>query len=303
MCRAKVHYCQGDFVSAHLYGERALALDHREYHEAYLAFYNEDGGLSARREHSYCLWALGYPDRAMALSYETVSLAKQTSHPFSLGAAYQMTASNLARCGEWQAGEREARKVLLIAEEYALGDMGRHSTVTHTLMLAFQEPTEEALVRAKQAIDALAAQGTRAFRAGNLTSLGRVCLRAGRGAEGLAVIEEALALVERTGERVAEAELWRVKGELLLQASASDAESEAERCYRTAIDIARRQHAKSWELRAATNLARLWQRQGNHQDARQLLAEIYGWFSEGFDTADLKDARGLLDELSSEERA
>ena len=95
-----------------------------------------------------------------------------------------------------------------------------------------------------------------------LARMGEVFWMAGRSAEGLAAIAEALALVERTGERVAEAEIWRVKGELLLKAAASDAQAEAERCYHQAIDIARQQHAKSWELRATTSLARLWQRQG-----------------------------------------
>ena len=300
MCWGKFHYCQGDFVTARQVAERALALDRREYHEAYLSFYNEDGGLSVRREHSYCLWMLGYPDRAMALAYETVSLAEQTSHPFSLGAAHLMTAGNLARRREWQASERECMKVLTIAEEYALGDMAKHASVLNAAMLAFQEPTEEALLRAKQAIDSMTARGLRALKTASLATMGRLLWMTGRCAEGLAVIAEALALVEDTGERYSEAELWRVKGELLLKASASNTPAEAESCYRKAIEIARRQRAKAWELRAATSLARLWQRQGNHEAARPMLAEIYGWFSEGFDTADLKDAKALLDELSSE---
>jgi predicted ATPase len=109
-----------------------------------------------------------------------------------------------------------------------------------------------------------------------------------------------LALVERRGERIAEAELWRIKGELLLKTAAGDAQLEAESCYDQAIKIARQQHAKSWELRAAKSLARLWQRQGKTTAARRMPAEIYGWFTEGFGTADLKDAKALLEDLSSE---
>ncbi len=109
-----------------------------------------------------------------------------------------------------------------------------------------------------------------------------------------------MALVESHGEHVAEAEIWRVKGELLLKAAASNAQQEAEDCYQQAIDIARQQHAKSWELRASTSLARVWQRQGKTAAARQMLAEICGWFTEGFGTADLKDAKALLEDLSSE---
>jgi predicted ATPase len=132
--------------------------------------------------------------------------------------------------------------------------------------------------------------------------LGEVFWLAGRSAEGLETIAEALALVELIGERYYEAELWRVKGELLLQAAASNsqasgAQAEAESCFQQAIEIAQQQSAKSWELRAATSLARLWQQQGKRTEARQMLAKIYGWFTEGFATADLQEAKALLDEL------
>jgi predicted ATPase len=111
------------------------------------------------------------------------------------------------------------------------------------------------------------------------------------------VLTEALALVDTTGERWCEAELHRLKGELLLQGSSENA-TEAEACFHHALEIARTQQAKSFELRAATSLARLWQHQGKRQEAHDLLAPVYGWFTEGFDTADLKDAKALLDALA-----
>ncbi len=151
----------------------------------------------------------------------------------------------MRRGGDSQSNQRVFEKVVALAEEYALGDILKHAAANNALMLAFQEPTEEAFERAKLAIDALKAQGVMLSMTGYLAGMGRLLWTSGRHAEGLAVIAEALALVERTGERVAEAELWRVKGELLLKAAASDAEPEAERCYRTAIDIARRQRAKN----------------------------------------------------------
>jgi predicted ATPase len=114
--------------------------------------------------------------------------------------------------------------------------------------------------------------------------------------EGLTVLTEALALVEKNDERWYEAELHRLKGELLLQLSL-DNHADAETCFQQAISIAQNQSAKSWELRAATSLATLWKQQGKRQDAYELLAPVYGWFTEGFDTADLKDAKALLDEL------
>ena len=107
---------------------------------------------------------------------------------------------------------------------------------------------------------------------------------------------EALALAEKTGEHFHIAELYRLKGELQLQQTSSE-EAEAESCFHQALSIARRQQAKSWELRSATSLTRLWQSQGKRQEAHDLLAPVYEWFTEGFDTADLKEAKALLDEL------
>src|SRR2546425_11680131 len=111
-------------------------------------------------------------------------------------------------------------------------------------------------------------------------------------------LAEALAVVNDRGEHRWEAELYRLQGELLLARSAEH-DAEAETCFRQALDVACQQQAKSWELRAAMSLSRLWQRQGKHAAARQLLAEVYGWFTEGFDTADLQEARALLDELGT----
>ena len=125
--------------------------------------------------------------------------------------------------------------------------------------------------------------------------------QSGQAEDGLRAVAEGLAFVERTEERVYAAELYRLKGELTLQKfkvqrSEFKGEKEAEACFRQAIDIAGKQQTKSWELRAATSLARLWQQQGKTAEARELLAPVYGWFTEGFDTADLKDAQSLLDE-------
>jgi predicted ATPase len=124
--------------------------------------------------------------------------------------------------------------------------------------------------------------------------------KVGQVEESLSTLEEAMEVVGRTEERWYEAELYRLKGELLLQSRVQSLESrvkEAEGCFQKAIEIACQQEAKSWELRAATSLARLWQQQGKKEAARQILGEIYGWFSEGFDTADLKEARVFLEEL------
>jgi predicted ATPase len=147
-------------------------------------------------------------------------------------------------------------------------------------------------------------RGFTAFRAtGGTPRIRDLCFlasglgKAGQPYEALEVVEEGLASVAKTGEQIASPSLHRVKGELLLAQTPSDG-AKAELCFRTAIEIARRQSARSPELSATTSLARLLAKQGKRDEARTMLAEIYGWFTEGFDTADLKDAKALLDELS-----
>src|SRR5215813_9954975 len=148
-----------------------------------------------------------------------------------------------------------------------------------------------------QGLRAFRATGTELLRPYWLALLAEAHGTIGYPEAGLTVLTEALALVDTTGERWCEAELYRLKGALLLQQHA-DNQAEAETCFHRAISLAQTQQAKSWELRVATSLARLWQSQGKRQEAHDLLAPVYGWFTEGFDTADLKDAKALLDELT-----
>jgi predicted ATPase len=135
-----------------------------------------------------------------------------------------------------------------------------------------------------------------------LCDLAKAYGTAGRFEEGLAAVAEAIAIVDKTAERHCEAELHRLKGELVLRRSGVETEpgvqTEAEECFRKAIEIAHRQEAKSLELRAVMSLSRLWRQQGKTDEARRMLAEIYGWFSEGFETKDLTDAKALIEQLS-----
>ncbi len=295
-----VHYWRGELVSARQQLERALTLDRREYHEAYISVFNENLGNNARRMHSFSLWALGYPDRALARARESVTLAGHTAHPLSLAGAHLTAGAVSFFLRDWPSSQRQFEKVFTFAEEYALGEGINYATSFNALILAYQEPTEAAIVRAKQEIESLRSKGAILAMTWYLAMMGEVLWIAGRYAEGLDTIADALVVVEGAGERVFEAELWRIKGELLLKAAASNSQEEAESCYHQAIEIARQQSAKAWELRAATSLAGLWQQQGKQAEARQMLAEIYGWYTEGFDTADLKDAKAMLDELQSQ---
>ena len=155
----------------------------------------------------------------------------------------------------------------------------------------------------RQGLATWQAMGTGMQRSHLLALLAETYGSAGQIEEGLNVLAEALAFVQSSSERYYEAELHRLKGELLLMQGGDEAEAEAdlhqaESWFQHAIDVARRQQAKSWELRATVNLARLWQEQGRIDEARRMLAEVFGWFTEGFDTPDLQEAKALLEELS-----
>jgi predicted ATPase len=174
---------------------------------------------------------------------------------------------------------------------------GTIGTIQHGWILAEQGQREQSIQQIRQGLMALREIGQRANLSPYLALLAEVYGTVGQTEEGLASLAEALAHVDQTGERYYEAELHRLKGALLLQKSPDNA-AEAESCFQQAISIAQNQSAKSWELRAATSLARLWQSQDKRQEAYELLAPVYNWFTEGHDTADLIDAKTLLDELT-----
>jgi len=167
------------------------------------------------------------------------------------------------------------------------------------MALAAQGQGAEGIAQICQGLAALRATGTVSSMPIYLTHLAMAYGQVGQVDEGLYLLAEAMAVVDTTGERHYDAELHRLHGELLLQQPVPDA-SAAEACFQWSLDVARRQQAKSWELRAATSLARLWQQQGKRAEARELLAPIYGWFTEGFDTADLQEGKALLEELRAE---
>jgi predicted ATPase len=162
--------------------------------------------------------------------------------------------------------------------------------------LAVQGQGEEGITQLHQGLAAFRAAGAEISRSRDLGLLAEAYGEVGQTEEGLTVLAEALAMVDKTRERYWEAELYRLKGALLLRRGSPAEEVEA--CFRQALTVTQHQQAKSLELRAAVSLARLWQSQGKRAEAYELLAPIYGWFTEGFDTADLQDAGALLDALS-----
>ena len=233
---------------------------------------------------------------------EALSLADRQSHAFSLAVALMNVVPVLQIRREWPALQQHAEAAIAVCREQGFESILAQATIYRGYALAKQGQTEEGIALMRGGLDAQLATGAGLFRPSFLWFLAEAYGTAGRFEEGLAAVAEAIAIEEKTDERHDEAELHRLKGDLVLRRSGIEAEpgvqTEAEECFRKAIEIARQQEAKSFELKAVTSLSQLWKQQGKKAEARQALAEIYGWFSEGFDTKDLKDAKALLEQLS-----
>ena len=264
-----------------------------------------DPGMVGFGYYAWALWLRGYPAQARAQSAKALSLAQQLAHPYTLARTlyYDTLLCQLRRDAPAVRDQAEAAITVATAQGFAL--VQALGPIMRGWAIAVQEHSTEGLVQIRQGLDMYRSTGAEFQRPHFLTLLAEASGLLGQPEGGLAALDEALTLVEKTGERYYEAELHRQRGELLLlreakshPAQGSREQHEAETCFQHALDVARRQQAKSLELRAAMSLARLWQRQGKRVEARALLEEIYGWFTEGFDTADLQEAKALLDALA-----
>jgi predicted ATPase len=281
----------------------------REHFEHAWGFYNPqehninvlqvliDPGVTLSSYIALSLLYLGYPDQARQRHQECLTLAEELSHPYSLGFALIRTCLFHAFHQEWQLARERAEAVMRLATEQGFPFWLADGRALWGWALTAQGQIEEGIAQMEQGLAFFRATGTEVERVAHLPWLAAAYGRGGRVEEGLVVLAEALAFVNNTGMRLHEAWLHVTKGWLLL-ARAGDHQGEAEACFRQAIEIARRQSAKSLELRAAMSLSRLWQKQDKKEEARQMLAEIYGWFTEGFDTQDLQEAKALLAELA-----
>ena len=240
---------------------------------------------------------LGYPDRAWEISREMMEVAQRSSDPFILANAFNFAALHNLMRGDGSAAQKHAEEATALVEEREFGSLSALATTWHGAALIAQGRCEEGIGELRRGISAFRVTGGTPYT-WNLCLLASGLGTIGRPEEGLEVVEDAFASIAKTGEQLASSWLHRVKGELLLEQNPSDS-ANAEQCFRTAIEIARRQSARSQELRAATSLSRLLAKQGRRNEALTMLGDIYGWFTEGFDTADLKDAKALLDELGA----
>ena len=223
-------------------------------------------------------------------------LARDLGQPFNQAVAATYLAMLQQLCADEATARASAEEALALTSEYKAPYYGAWSAILVNYALACEQPGTLAIANLRESIAAFTASGARLRLPYYLGLLAQVCSRAGRADDGLAAVDEGMAASREHNERWWDAELHRVRGELLLAGGAD--EDEAEAAYLRALEIARTQQARALELRAATSLARLWRTQGRADDARLLLQNLYSWFTEGLDTMDLLEAKALLDELS-----
>jgi predicted ATPase len=285
----------GQLTRARFLLEQALSAYSVQQHDIYVYLDGIDLGVFSLAMLAHALWYLGYPEQALERAQEAITLADSQSHPWDQAVALSYLTMLYQFRRDWQAVQTTAQAAARFCVEYDF----RYYLVWANLMqgwaLTEQGQLEQGTVRMEEALGELAVLGVGLRRPHYLSLLSKAYLKAGRVAEGLKLVADALAHVRAQKQHQYEAELYWVRGELLRTHGATDEEVE-ESLYQ-ALDLARQQEAKSIELRATTTLARLWQVQGKGAEAHALLAEIYGWFTEGFDTADLIEAKALLDVL------
>ena len=290
-------FAAGAFAPARDHQEQGLALYNSQQHRSNLElFFPFHLGASFRSSISWTLWYLGYPQQALERAHEALKQTQELAHPFSLAVALIYAATFHQHRQEGRAVQELAEAAIPLCREQGFALYLAWGTIMRGWALSAQGRGEEGVQQIGQGITAWQTTGAEEFRPYFLALLAEAYKQVGQTEEGLNVIAEALAVMSKTEERDYEAELYRLKGELLL-AQASKEQNEAEACFEQAIDVARQQSAKSLELRAVMSLAQLWQQQGKTARAHQRLANVYDWFTEGFDTPDLQKAEALLDAL------
>ena len=293
-------FCIGKLDLSRENTEQGIALYNPQKHSSPASLYAQDPGVGCIFWLSWALWHLGYPDQALSRSLDALKLAQKLSHPFSLALAYNLVASIHQQRREGEAALEPSEKSISLSLEGEFGFMLPMGNILHGWSNVLQEKEEEGIKEIHQGIDSMRKIGVELYLTCWLGMLAKAYMKTGMKEEALTVLGEAQDMVNKNGELFYEAELYRIKGELVLTLS-KDNQDEAETSFRKAIEISKHQNAKSLELRAVMSLSQLYSKLGREEDAQQMLEEIYSWFTEGFDTPDLKEVKELLDQFSSKE--
>jgi predicted ATPase len=265
--------------------------------------YGQDPEVAGLSFLAWTLWLLGYPDQALARAEEAIRRAQALSHPFSLAYALTWAAVIRQHRQEVQATQERAEAVITLSTAQGFTHLLAFGTILRSWARVGQGQRDGSMAQMRRGLDAWRATGAGLHQPYFLGLLATSAAQYGHADDGLQNLLEAIALAEALGERWWASEIYRLKGEFLLAREDTGREDtgkeEAQSCLLKALDIARQQQAKVLELRAAMSLGRLWQQQGRRDEARQLLAPIYDWFTEGFDTVDLQEAQLLLEALDT----
>ena len=287
----------GDYAAAWTHLAQGIALTDAATQPALALHIGEAPGVRCLTYAALTLWCLGYPAQALRRSQEALALAQALPHPHSLAHAQHFAAFLHHHRREAPASLARAEALLTLATAQGFPHYVGFGTCWWGGALAMQGQGEVGLAQMRQGMAAVLATGQGLARPLCLVLLAEAAGHAGQVTEGLRLLAETLRALEASGRGDLLAEAYRLQGACLLR-HAVPATAQAEACFQQALTIARHQQAKSWELRAATSLAWLWQQQGKRAEARDLLGPIYGWFTEGFDTADLQEAKALLEALA-----
>jgi predicted ATPase len=277
---------------------RTLELYDPAKHRSLATRFAIDAAVSALCFRSWSLWLLGYPDAALADAEEGLKNARELGQAATLMWALFYGFFPDIWCGKYAGARLRADELVVLANEKGTTFWKANGSRAQGYLLAEAGGAVDAIRMIRSGLDAYRSTGSTLRAPTDLSYLASAYLKVGEFEDAERCIREAMTAVESTDERWYEAEVNRITGEVALHSPDSET-SESERYFEHALTIAREQQAKSWELRAATSLARLWRYQGKPRQARELLAPVYGWFTEGFDTRDLKEARVLLDTWGS----
>jgi predicted ATPase len=286
----------GEYAAARTHLEQGIALTDSAVQRELALHHGVALGVRCLAMAAWTVWCLGYPAQALRRSQEAMALAQTLDHPYSLGLAHHYAACLHHHRREALAVQAQAEALIPLGMTQGFPLWEGFGRFWRGWVLAMQTSDGAGLAQMRQGLATVEASGQTVSRPLCLLLLAEAAGHGGQVEEAQRLLCDALAAFEASGRGDLLAEAQRLQGELLLQQAVPDM-ARAETCFRQAMAIAHRQQAKAWELRAATSLSRLWQGQGKRAKAYELLAPIYGWFSEGFDTADLQEAQALLGAL------
>jgi predicted ATPase len=290
--------CSGDHRAALVHLETAAPLYRPDEHRDSAFRYGQDIGVSAFVVLSWALWHRGYPDQSARAADRALALSRQLGHAHTLAHAFCFAGRAAVFARDVATVRAHSNDCVTLASEHGFALWAAVGQILRGWAEAQRGEAATGMARIRDSMAAAEATGTRLYTPLFLTLLAEALALAGKIQEGVAVLDDALAKAAVSGERGWDAEIHRLRGELTARLPYPDP-VKAEDSFRTALAIAREQGTRGYELRAATSLARLWGEQGRRGEAHDLLAPLYGSFTEGFDTADLKEAKALLKELAA----